>query len=123
MDGWNTSVSFWGPPYFQVRTVSLREGQGLPKNIVGSVKIPVSRQQQSRPLRSFLSFASGVKRPRFGGPENETMGSVHLPSKLDMVLCPLSEDFLQHPATRPDKHYGFLIILMCLPSLKLTVRP
>ena len=25
MDGWNTIVSFWGPAYFQVRTVSFRE--------------------------------------------------------------------------------------------------
>ena len=25
MDGWNMIVSFWGPAYFQVRTVSLRE--------------------------------------------------------------------------------------------------
>ena len=25
MDGWNTIVSFWGPGYFQVRTVSFRE--------------------------------------------------------------------------------------------------
>ena len=24
--GWNTIVSFWGPAYFQVRTVSFREG-------------------------------------------------------------------------------------------------
>ena len=24
MDGWNTIVSFWGPAYFQVRTVSFR---------------------------------------------------------------------------------------------------
>ena len=27
MDGWNTIVSFWGPPYFQVRTVSFRAGK------------------------------------------------------------------------------------------------
>ena len=27
MDGWNTIVSFWGPPYFQVRNVSFREGK------------------------------------------------------------------------------------------------
>ena len=26
MDGWNTIVSFWGPAYFQVRTVSFRGG-------------------------------------------------------------------------------------------------
>ena len=25
MDGWNTIVSFWGPAYFQLRTVSFRE--------------------------------------------------------------------------------------------------
>ena len=25
MDGWNTIVSFWGPAYFQGRTVSFRE--------------------------------------------------------------------------------------------------
>ena len=25
MDGWNTIGSFWGPAYFQVRTVSFRE--------------------------------------------------------------------------------------------------
>ena len=28
MDGWNTIVSFWGPAYFQVRTVSFRECTG-----------------------------------------------------------------------------------------------
>ena len=28
MDGWNTTVvSFWGPAYFQVRTVTFREGK------------------------------------------------------------------------------------------------
>ena len=26
MDGWNTILSFWGPAYFQGRTVSFREG-------------------------------------------------------------------------------------------------
>ena len=25
MDGWNTIVSFWGPAYFQVQTVSFME--------------------------------------------------------------------------------------------------
>ena len=29
MDGWNTIVSFWGPAYFQGRTVSFREGNHL----------------------------------------------------------------------------------------------
>ena len=26
MDGWNTILSFWGPAYFQERTISFREG-------------------------------------------------------------------------------------------------
>ena len=25
MDGWNTIVSFWGPAYYQVQTVSFKE--------------------------------------------------------------------------------------------------
>ncbi len=29
MDGWNTIVSFWGPAYFQVQTVSFRECRSL----------------------------------------------------------------------------------------------
>ena len=36
VDGWNTIVSFWGPAYFQGRTVSFSEGK-LP--ILGGIKL------------------------------------------------------------------------------------
>ena len=35
MDGWNTIVSFWGPAYFQVRTVSFWECNKKTWKIVG----------------------------------------------------------------------------------------
>ena len=56
MDGWNRIVSFWGTAYFQVRTVSFREGTLPETNIQGHY----SRTPQSNPenrLTVYLPFS------------------------------------------------------------------
>ena len=55
MDGWNTIVSFWVSANFQVRTVSLREGNKTVNN-------GINYQPQ-------LVLAASVQSPRLNEPQ------------------------------------------------------
>ena len=57
MDGWKTSLSFRGPAYFPVRTVSIREGiqnYHLEKDILGLTKNCLKNIDGNRCLESKL---------------------------------------------------------------------
>ena len=70
MDGWNTIVSFWGPAYFQGRTVSFRE---CTRWDVDGVLDGVSRLLHVRyRFRSiFPIFFEGVYCPRYRLPKKQ----------------------------------------------------